>query len=260
MVWQWPLNEEGPLLFLPDPAVEWPPKEKEVFLFESEDKSYHQAGSIFIKRELPSAVGPYVKERFFVEPIGLLVLANKTTIPVPELVAYGRDADGLLFVATRYIFGSVRGDMAATACRMAQHHRPLQIDTPCRACADVVRDKADRFLREVVLTQLATERSCRTGLGGVVVPPRWVLEHDKRETWPVLTSEREEYVFTHQDLVLHNLLIDTRTLEVLALLDTEECGYFPPELQQWKHDRPGQFTLYQDMELVREHIRLLSGQ
>jgi hypothetical protein len=40
----------------------------------------------------------------------------------------------------------------------------------------------------------------------------------------------------------------------------EECGYFPPELQQWQYDRLGQFGLYENLNLVQEHIRLLSGQ
>jgi hypothetical protein len=143
---------------------------------------------------------------------------------------------------------------------MPHLHCPLQVDTPCRACADTVRDNAYRFFEGVVLPQLATLRSRSTGLGGVVVPPRWVIEYDKRKSWPVLTSDREEYVFTHHDLVLHNLLIHTQTLEVLALVDMEECGYFPPELQQWQYDRPGQFSLYENSNLVQEHIRLLSGQ
>ncbi|KAK0629190.1 hypothetical protein B0T17DRAFT_615002 [Bombardia bombarda] len=228
-------------------------------IFQSEDKSYHRAGAIFIKRELPNAVGPFVKERFKVEPIALDLLASATAIPVPKLVAYGQDFEGLHYVATEYIFGSIRGDMAATECRMPRLHRPLQADTFCRACADTVHANADKFVREVVLPQLATLRSRSTGLGGVVVPPRWVLEHDKRESWPVLTSDDEEYVFTHHDLVLHNLLIHTQTLKVLALVDMEECGYFPRGLQQWRYDRPGQFELYANANLVQEHIRLLGG-
>ena len=90
------------------------------------------------------------------------------------------------------------------------------------------------FVEGVVLPQLATLRSRSTGLGGVVVPPRWVLEYDKRESWPVLTSEWEEHVFIHHDLVPHNLLIHTQTLEVLALVGHggRSTGIFPPELQQ----------------------------
>lgn len=239
----------------------WQPADEEL-LFKSEAKSYHRAGSIFIKRELPGpeAKYPYIKERFHVEPIALRLLARETTIPVPKLVAAGTDANGLRYVATEYIFGSVRGDMAALACRMPRLHRPAEVDSPCAACKATVHAKADRFVREVVLPQLARLRSHSTGLDGVVVPPRWVLEHDNRECWPVLTSSREDFVFHHHDLVLHNLLIDTRTLEVLALTDTEECGYFPPELQQWKYDRLGQFGLYEDMALVREQIRLISGE
>ncbi|KAI1313156.1 hypothetical protein F5Y03DRAFT_156620 [Xylaria venustula] len=241
--------------------MEWRPSDGNgELLFRSEDKSYHMAGSIFIKRELPNAVRPYVKERLKVEPMALGLLANRTTIPVPKLVASGTDDNGLHYVATQYIFGSVRGDMAALECRMPAVHRPLQVNTPCRACTDTVRANAERFVREVVLPQLKMLRGCSTSLNGLVVPPRWVLEHDQRNSWPVVTSELEEYVFVHHDLVVHNLLFHTQTLEVLALVDMEECGYFPPELQQWKYDRVGQFSLYEDGNLVRRDIRLLSGQ
>lgn len=239
--------------------MDWLPPDEEKVITTSEPKPYNIAGSIFIKRELPNARGQFVKERFFVEPLALRILAEQTTIPVPRLIAHGADANGLCFVATEYIFGSVQGDHAATECRMPQLHRPVVVKSWCRLCSDVVYANANRFVRDVVLTQLRRLRSRTTGFERVVVPPRWVTEHNGRKSWPVLTSEREEYVFTHHDLVLHNLLIDTRTLDVLALLDTEECGYFPPEMQQWKRDRPGQFDLYEDKELVREHIRLLSG-
>lgn len=92
-----------------------------------------------------------------------------------------------------------------------------------------------------------------------MVPPRWVVEHDQKESWPALKSRHADFVFGHHDLVLHNLLFSTRTLEVLVLLDLEECGYSPAKGQQWKVDRAGQFELYEDMDLIRRHIELIGG-
>lgn len=142
---------------------------------------------------------------------------------------------------------------------MPQLHLPPQVHSPCAICERIVRANAERFVQDQVLPQLRSLKSCTTGLDGIVIPPRWVAEHDNREHWPVLTSRQADFVLCHHDLVLHNLLLCTRTLEVLALVDMEECGFFPPEVQQWKYDRAGQFGLYEDMELVQEHIRLIGG-
>jgi hypothetical protein len=240
-----------------------PQPEDEIPLYRSEAKSYAMTTTkpmLFIKRELADATGlPWLKERFAVEAAALTLLAEKTSIPVPRLVAAGGDEHGLCYLVTEYVPGSVRGDMAALQCRMPRLHRPAQPEARCAVCQDIVRANADRFVRDVVLPQLRGLRSRETGLGGVVIPPRWVSEHDRRESWPVRTSSRAEFVFCHNDLVLHNLVFCTRTLRVLALVDMEDCGYFPPEVQQWKYDKAGQCELYEDMALVEGHIKAIDG-
>jgi hypothetical protein len=234
----------------------------EVFLFQTESRSYHLDGTMFIKRQLPNATGlPWLEDRFAVEAAALRLLAQRTSIPVPRLIATGRDHNGLCYITTEYISGSVRGDMAAQACRMPHLHRPPQSSLPCAECKGIVFANANQFVTELVLPQLRSLKSSTTGLNGIVIPPRWVAEHDDRTRWPVLHSSdgQARFVFCHHDLVLHNMLFCTRTLGVLALVDMEECGYFPREVQQWKHDRAGQFSLYEDMNLVREHIQLIGG-
>ncbi|KAF2254765.1 hypothetical protein BU26DRAFT_144847 [Trematosphaeria pertusa] len=237
-----------------------PQLDREVFLFRSEAKSYSKTTTTFIKRELPDAVGlPWLKERFTVEAAALRLLSEKTSIPVPRLIAAGQDEDGLCYLVTEYIHGSVRGDMAALECRMPQLHLSSQAGSPCAVCEGIVRANANQFVRKQVLPQLRSLKSETTGLGGIVIPPRWVSESDTRETWPVLSSRQADFVFCHHDLVLHNMLFCTQTLDVLALVDMEECGFFPPEVQQWKYDRAGQFELYENMDLVQKHIQLIGG-
>ena len=230
---------------------------EEISLFESEAKLYFRTTTTFIKRERPDAIGlRWLKERFTVEVAALQLLSKRTTIPVPKLIAFGEDKKGLCYLETEYIPGSVRGDMAAEICRLS--HNLGEPESPCALCEDIVRKNADQFVREVVLPQLASLTSDTTGLNGIVIPPRWVVEHDKREDWPVLSSQGA-FVFCHHDLVIHNMLFCTETLRVLALVDMEECGFFPAEVQQWKYDRWGQFTLYEDKDLVSKHIKLISG-
>jgi len=75
--------------------------DREVVLYVSEAKSYHQAGTTFIKCERPDAFGlPWLKERFAVEAAALRLLAEPTSIPVPRLIAAGTDENGLCYLAT----------------------------------------------------------------------------------------------------------------------------------------------------------------
>ena len=118
---------------------------------------------------------PWLKPRFVVEAASLIILSERTPIPVPTLVAAGVAKNGLAFVETEYIFGSVRGDMAALDCRMPQLHCFQQPGTRCTAGENIIRANADRSVREVVLPRLARFGSNTTGLEGIVIPPRWWL-------------------------------------------------------------------------------------
>lgn len=71
------------------------------------------------------------------------------------------------------------------------------------------------------------------------MPPRWVIEMDDRLDWPVKQSLSVNSVFILYDLVDHNILVDVRTLVIRALVDGEEAGYFPKEMQQWQFNREG---------------------
>ncbi|KAF1963625.1 hypothetical protein CC80DRAFT_394835, partial [Byssothecium circinans] len=197
-------------------------------------KSYHIRQTTFTKCERAASYGlPWIKQRFAVEAAALRLLREQTNIPAPRLLAFDEDVNGLCYLVTEIVPGSVPGDMAAAECRMPHVHRPAQRNVPCAACDGIVRANADQFVRQVVLPQLSSLRSKTTGLDGFVIPPRWVYENDERVSWPVLSSPEYDFVFCHNDLVIHNMLFSLETLEVLALLDMEECGYFPPEIQQW---------------------------
>jgi len=111
-----------------------------------------EAAGLRSSAERPDADGlPWLKPRFVVEAASLILLSERTSIPVPKLIAAGVDNNGLAFVETEYIFGLVRGDMAALDCRMPKLHRFQQPGLPCTACGNIVRANADQFVREVVL-------------------------------------------------------------------------------------------------------------
>lgn len=82
------------------------------------------------------------------------------------------------------------------------------------------------------------------------MPPRWVFETDDRLKWPVKWSTEGDNVSTLHDLVDHNILLDIESLEVRALVDGEEGGYFPMEMQQWRFDREGQFKIHEKKKKI----------
>jgi hypothetical protein len=51
---------------------------------------------------------------------------------------------------------------------------------PCNNCEMIAKANAQRFFEERMLSQLATLKSDTTGLNGFVLPPRPILEHDKK--------------------------------------------------------------------------------
>lgn len=135
---------------------------------------------------------------------------------------------------------------------IASHHGP------CENCWEIAYSHADSFVRETVLPQLRTLKSSTTDLNGFVLPPRWVLELDKRNEGPSRILSTCGYVFSHNDLTANNIVLDSQTLEVKTLIDWEDSGYFPPAMQQWKYTRFDQFGLYEDMDTVRRYIALIA--
>ncbi|KAK2595525.1 hypothetical protein QQS21_006753 [Conoideocrella luteorostrata] len=242
------------------------PDETELCRFEC--KTYNTTATAFIKRELPVSErprlldgsyfdDPRLTQRFFNEAATLQLLREKTTIPVPRVLSYGHDENGHLYIETELVQGTVQASSAASVCRMPDSHGMPPGTGPCLSCESIVLQNVEDFVQNIVLPQLRGLKSKSTGLNGYVMPPRWVIGMDDRLYWPVKWSTEPEYVFTLHDLVDHNILVDDSTLEVRALVDGEEGGFFPAEMQQWRFNRAGQFEIYDDICLVKRHISLL---
>ncbi|TQN67571.1 hypothetical protein CSHISOI_07869 [Colletotrichum shisoi] len=232
----------------------------------SEFKTYNFTSNTFIKRERPltergvnrsgqPVTDPWLGQRFTNEAKALQLIRDFTNIPVPKVVSYGNDQDGLWYLETELITKSVRCDMAGDSCRMPHLHNTHS--GYCLQCATIAKNNADNFVRETVLPQLRALTSNTTGLEGFVNPPGWVLEYDKRQEWPVKKSVTRDFVFCHHDLTSYNILLDWQTLDVKAVIDWEDCGFFPPEIQQWKYTRAERFELFEDTALVQKHISLI---
>ena len=240
----------------------------EVTLGRSNTKYYNFTSTSFIKREIPTdqrGVGRFGKpiiqrwlaECFVNEAAAIKLIRDRTTIPVPKVLSFGKDEFGLSYLETELVPNSMPCDRAGNQCRMPETHGT---HGECQKCKSIAHNNADKFVQNTVLPQLRGLRSDKTGLDGVVIPPGWVLEHDKRGTWPVIRSKKAEFVFCHNDLTSRNIMLDCRTLEVTALIDWELSGFFPPEIQLWNYHQSDQFrNLWANEQLARKHGHLITN-
>jgi hypothetical protein len=163
-------------------------------------------------------------QRFFNEAAGYKLLREMTFIPVPNVISHSYDENRRLFLETVLIAGAVQASQAASVCRMPATHYITPGSGPCDTCRSTVSQIVESFVQNTVLPQLRNLKSYSTGLNGYVMPPRWVIDTDDRLEWPVKTSSTADFVFVLHDLVDHNILVDTCTFEVRALVDLEESG------------------------------------
>ncbi len=78
------------------------------------------------------------------------------------------------------------------------------------------------------LTKLTTLRSSRIGgPSGIVVPPYRVMRQTETDDWRLQVSDHDEYVFCHNDLSQHNVIVDPDTLKIKAIIDWEYAGFYP---------------------------------
>jgi aminoglycoside phosphotransferase (APT) family kinase protein len=211
-----------------------------------------------VQGNIRSSVKPWAKERILNEAAALKLIKEKTSIPVPTILSFGTHEDGTAYLVTERISG-IEFDIVGDQCRMpeGQDHN---YGGPCNNCEMIAKAKAQRFIEETMLSQLATLKSDTTGLNGFVLPPRPILEYDKRLDWAPMKSDHLEYVFTNGDLAAHNIIVHPETLEVVSVFDWEHSGYFPQEFQQWSLDRITYYKQIEDHNRIRKLIALYDTQ
>ena len=168
------------------------------------DRHYTGSSSTFTKRQCTPAeqllnnngevaTYPFTRERLENERDALKFIAQSTTIPVPRIIAWS-DIDGIGSLTVETIPGKSAGDI---------------ITNGTDEDVQKVKRNVESFMTCTVLPQLARLRSKRLGqLGNIVIPPPRVTLWDHRPSWPIQTSSRARYIFCHNDLSLHNVLVD----------------------------------------------------
>lgn len=162
------------------------------------------------------------------------------------------------------MFDIVNGTGAGAACLMTPARDGHAGSGPCQQCRAIAMSNMDRFTSEMLYPALEGLRSSETGLNGTVIPPPWIAEKDRRQHWPIKTSdmtpgeERPPFVFCHGDLSYHNILVDPDTLEVKWLLDWECAGFFPDKfLRVFSPTRADYVRLFTNDERRKHFVNLL---
>jgi serine/threonine protein kinase len=201
-----------------------PPLEEECFATTPERK-YYKKDDWFAKRCLrPSEywTGPHGlivpragKERIKNEAASLQFILDETNIPVPKV--YGAfELDGAFWLITEYIEGV---DLAL-----------------------LPKEKQLPVLKELE-GHLETLQSLKSnsvgGPTGIIVPPYRITHATKQDFWNLRPSPTKEYVFCHNDLSQHNVIVDPETLKIKAIIDWEYAGFYPGFFEGRFYTRPG---------------------
>lgn len=130
----------------------------------------------------------------------------------------------------------------------------------CSECEKIAFENVNSFIDEVVIPQLINLKSSQTGLNGIVIPPPRIQEFDKRAIWSPKQASGEDYVFCHDDLSRHNILVSYKTLEVISIIDWECAGFFPKtfELPLWRLGRAEYLQTFREKDKIQQEIALIT--
>ena len=177
------------------------------------ERKYYRRDNAFIKRSLrPKEFrigyrGLHIprlgKERLINEAESLRYIRSHTNIPVPTVYCDFEDDDSH-YLITEYIEG-------VAMASLPDNQKSL-------VCEEL----------KGYLAELKALRSNRLGgPSGLVVPPYRVMRVTETDHWQLRPSEKTEYVFCHNDLSQHNVIVDPNTLKIKAIIDWEYAGFYP---------------------------------
>lgn len=160
-----------------------------------------------------------------------------TSIPVANLQGIFQD-DGAVYLMTKYVDG-----VSMT------HLNPEQ--------KSVVKKELDEYL--YILNSL---RSKTLGIPGTmfICPHYRVFRGWKKlGVWKVkddteLGEGEEDFVFCHNDLGQHNVIVDPATLKIKAIIDWEFSGFFPRWFEAAFWEKPGPANDVGDEDRLREWL------
>lgn len=201
--------------------------EEVIQTFSTPHRAYQIGRHTFVKRELaphelmlsiygktillPPDSGARLENEFYM----LQHIRENTAIPVPVAIKLTKE-HGALTLTTSCV------DHDAVAMQNCSHKDPSVVET------------VEKELIAEIIPALQREKSTR--MGGLnkderlLVPPR-VADPSEAPTWPRLTSEEPRFVLCHNDLSQANIFIHPTTHRIVAIVDWEYAGYYPPQFE-----------------------------
>ena len=163
-----------------------------------------------------------VVERLKNETACMKFVREHTNIPVPKVLdAY--EENGCYYLSMEFIKGT---EMSKLSCEQQTQVIPQSTyNSPFRSFwvkhwCKLVRD---------FITILQELRSNITGGPSGILSPPSIVYFDHLSEWEQQRSTNEDFVFCHGDLSQGNILVDPETLKVVAIIDWEYGGFFPPK-------------------------------
>ncbi len=211
------------------------------------DKKYYEVGRSFIKRTLrrhewmtspaianwtPSACLP---QRWKTDAAILEYLREKTNIPLPRLQHTFED-DGAFYFSTELVPGVAMSQLT---------------------------EEQKQVVTKELLEHVATLKSLRSDTPGVpgqallCAPNRVHSGFWKHHTcWrPKTDVKNGNYVFCHNDMAQHNVIVDPDTLKINAIIDWEYGGFWPEWFEQPYWERKGPSAPIRDEKDDTERCR-----
>lgn len=194
------------------------------------DKKYYQVGSSCIKRTLRPhewqstddghlIVPPTTyRQRWKNEAAVLQYLQESTNLPLPRLQCAYED-DGAFYFSTEYVPG--------VSMSQLEEAQKLQVMEELRRHVETLRSL----------------RSDKPGVPGedMLCAPYRVTRNRWKDNscWRSRQGVDGEYVFCHNDLGQHNVLVDPETLKISAIIDWEFSGFWPEWFERSFYERRG---------------------
>lgn len=193
------------------------------------ERKYYELPGAFIKRSLrprefvttqrgTTHVPAFGTERLQNEAACLEFVAKYTDVPVPKVLAHFMD-DGAYYLITERIDG-------VSMSELPEDRKAL------------VRVELKGLLEKLKGLTLDT----LGGPTGLVIPPYRVLERCKTTRWKLRQADSKEYVFCHNDLSQQNVMVEKESLQIIAIVDWEYAGFFPPRFEMPVYKRLGPST------------------
>jgi aminoglycoside phosphotransferase (APT) family kinase protein len=212
------------------------------------ERKYYHVNNTFIKRSLRphelrktwtgrTHVPRLGRERLLNEAKALEFVASNTTIPVPKLHACFED-DKAVYLITEYIEGRGMNELS--------DEEKL-----------VVGEELESHLRQLHKLRSKTVG----GLSEVTIPPYRLQTVTDVDNWKVKPADTDEYVFCHNDLSQHNVIVCHDSLKISAIVDWEYAGYWPERFEHRFYKRLGPSVIEgegDDAEEIHQSLKNIS--